>query len=101
MERGCFWYNLAMKEEKLRQFIEKRRYLVWWVKNPGNLGPKSIVEATLNYGNWEDVQELIGIMGIDEVARIFRENSKPSEIGRQNYRPEIKHYFDLYFKKYA
>jgi len=90
-----------MKEEKLRQFIEERRHLVWWVKNPGNLGPKSIVEATLNYGNWEDVQELISIMGMDEVARIFRENSKPSEIGRQNYDKMTKNYFNLYFNKHA
>lgn len=90
-----------MNEEKLKQFIIQRKYFVWWVKDPGKLGPKSIVEATLNYGNWKDVQELISIMGINEVARIFRENSKPSAIGRQNYDKATKNYFNLYFNKYA
>ncbi len=90
-----------MKDERLRQFIEKRKYLVWWVKDHSKLSPESIVEATLNYGDWNDVQELIEIMGIERVASIFREKSKPSAMGRQNYRPEIKHYFDLYFQRHV
>ena len=90
-----------MSREELKQFITERKHLVWWVKDPGKLGPESIVEAVLNYGNWEDVQELIRIMGIEQVAKIFRENSKPSAMGRHNYRPEIKQYFDLYFQKHA
>ncbi len=90
-----------MKDEKLRQFIEKRKYLVWWVKDHGKLGPESIVEATLNYGDWNDVQELIKIMGIERVASIFREKSKPSAMGRQNYDKKTKHYFNLYFNKYV
>ncbi|MEA2092859.1 MAG: hypothetical protein U9P61_02730 [Patescibacteria group bacterium] len=90
-----------MGDEKLKQFITQRKYLVWWVKDPRKLGPKSIVEATLNYGNWKDVQELIRIMGINEVAWIFRENSKLSAVGRQNYDKATKNYFNLYFNKYA
>lgn len=90
-----------MSQEELKQFIMERKYLVWWVKDPGKLGPESIVEAVLNYGNWEDVQELIRIMGIERVAEIFRENSKPSAMGRQNYEEKTKHYFTLYFNKHA
>ena len=85
----------------IHDFIKKRKYLIWWVKDYNNLGVESIVEATLNYGDWNDVQLLIKILGIKEVARIFRAKSKPSKIGRQNYRPEVKHYFSLYFNKYA
>ena len=62
---------------------------------------EAIVEATLNYGDWDDVQELIGILGVRETARIFREKSGPSAIGRTNYRPEIANYFTFYFDKYA
>ncbi len=90
-----------MDKKELQQFITERKYLVWWVKDPGKLGPESIVEATLNYGNWKDVQKLIQIIGIEQAAAIFRENSKPSAMGRQNYRPEIKQYFNLYFQKHA
>lgn len=86
---------------QLGVFIKKRPHLVWYTKNYDDLSPESIVEAVLNYGDWEDVQILIKIIGIKEMARIFRKKSKPSKIGRQNYRPEIINYFNLYFKKYA
>lgn len=85
----------------LSSFIKKRPYLIWYTKNYDNLSQQAVVEAVLNYGNWEDVQELIKILGMKKVAAIFREKSKPSAMGRQNYRSEIKYYFNLYFDKYA
>lgn len=85
----------------IADFIKKRKYLIWWVKDYDKLNAESIVEATLNYGDWDDVQTLIKILGIKKVAQIFRAKSKPSPMGRQNYRPEIIYYFNLYFNKYA
>ena len=85
----------------LQEFIKKRPYLVWSTKNYDKLSNATILEAVLNYGDWDDVQEMIKILGIKRTAEIFRAKSKPSKIGRQNYRPEIKHYFALYFNKYA
>lgn len=91
-------YNLVMD---IHDFIKKRKYLVWWVKDYDKLNEESIVEATLNFGDWEDVQELIKIMSIKRVAQIFRKKSKPSKMGRQNYRLEVIYFFNLYFNKYA
>jgi len=85
----------------IHQFIKKRPYLVWYVKDLNKLSDESIVEHVLNYGDWDDVQEMIKILGLKKTAEIFRAKSKPSKMGRQNYRPEIKHYFALYFNKYA
>lgn len=85
----------------VHDFIKKRKYLIWWVKDYNKLDAESVVEATLNYGDWDDVQTLIKILGIKKVAKIFRAKSKPSKIGRQNYRREAIHYFNLYFNKYA
>ncbi|MDO9231320.1 MAG: hypothetical protein Q7U36_02420 [bacterium] len=85
----------------IHDFIKKRKDLIWWVKDYDSLKPESIVEATLNYGDWDDVQTLIKIMGIKEVARIFREKSKLPKIGRHNYSKRTSHYFTLYFDKYA
>ncbi len=82
----------------LADFIKKRRYLVWYVKDPSKLPAESIVEHVLNYGDWNDVQTLIKILGIKRTAEIFR---KRSNIRRSNYRPEIKNYFQMYFRKYA
>jgi len=45
-----------------------------------------------------DVRELIALLGIQEVAKIFRENTNRARI---NYRPEVVNYFQLYFQKYA
>jgi|SRR3990170_3032401 len=85
----------------IHDFIKKRKYLIWWVKDYDRLGAESIVEATLNYGNWDDVQTLIKILGIKKVAKIFREKSPKSSMGRTNYFPEVTRYFNLYFNKYA
>ncbi|MEK9183355.1 MAG: hypothetical protein AAB849_02500 [Patescibacteria group bacterium] len=85
----------------LHDFIKKRKYLIWWVKDYEKLDDAAIVEATLNYGDWDDVKDLIKILGIKEVAKIFRAKSKPSKLGRQNYSVKTKHFFTLYFNKYA
>jgi len=41
---------------------------------------------------------LIEKLGIKKTASIFRKKIAGK---RNNYRPEIKNYFELYFKKYA
>ena len=85
----------------IQDFIKARKHLIWYVKDYDKLNAESIVEATLNYGDWDDVQTLIKILGMEKVAAIFREKSKPSPMGRQNYRQEIIRYFSLYFNKYV
>jgi hypothetical protein len=83
---------------EIHEFIKKRPYLIWYVKDYDALDNEAIVEAVLNYGEWEDVQEMIQILGIKEVATIFRRKSKEK---RCNYLPKTKNYFNLYFNKYA
>lgn len=86
----------------IHEFIKKRPYLVWYVskENLDKLDEASIIEHVLNYGNWDDVQEMIKILGIKKTAEIFRQKSIPSKVGRQNYRPEIIRYFNMYFNKH-
>lgn len=82
----------------LREFIQKRPYYFWHVKNPENLSPEAAVEGILNYGDFDDVKKIISILGIKTVAGIFRKQSKGK---RGNYSPKIKNYFELYFRRYA
>ncbi|MFH0792090.1 MAG: hypothetical protein V1905_02655 [bacterium] len=82
----------------LQNFIKKRPYLVWYTKNFDQLSQEAIVEAVLNYGDMNDVRKLISILGIQETAKIFREQTNRARI---NYRPEVVNYFRLYFQKYA
>ena len=82
----------------IKDFARKRPHLFWYISDFDSLSEEAIVEAVLNLGSWKDTQELIKILGIDKTASIFR---KKATAKRSNYRPEIKNYFELYFKKYA
>lgn len=82
-------------------FVRKRKYLFWSTKNYDGLSKEAVVEAVLNYGDMKDLRELISFLGMQKVAKIFREKSKKSRVGRQNYDPKIINYFSLYFQKYA
>ncbi|MDD5752966.1 MAG: hypothetical protein PHI45_02700 [Candidatus Pacebacteria bacterium] len=82
----------------IQEFIKERKYLFWYIKDLESLSKESIVEHVLNYGNWKDFKELASIMGIDEVARIFRSQAQKE---RNNYRPKVKNYFNLYFNEHA
>lgn len=82
----------------IKSFIKKRPYLVWYVKNPAKLSSGAVLEAVLNYGDFNDAKNLFKIMGIKKAATIFRRQLK---MRRNNYRPAIANYFKLYFEKHA
>ena len=79
-------------------FVRKRKHLFWSTKNYDGLSKEAVVEGILNYGDMNDVRELISLLGIQVVAKIFHEQTNRPRI---NYRPEVKNYFQLYFQKYA
>lgn len=81
----------------VRDIIKKKPYLIWYTKSYDSLSDEVVVEAVLNYGDWDDVQELIKILGIKKTAKIFR---KQVDNWRSNYRPYDVYYFTLYFNKY-
>ena len=54
----------AKIKDQLKKFMRDRKFLVWYVKDSEGLPVESIVEHTLNYGDWDDVQKLIKIIGI-------------------------------------
>jgi len=82
----------------ISDFIKKRPYLVWSTKNYDLLSEEAIVEGVLNYGDFDDIKEMFSILGVKKSARIFKKQISQK---RSNYRPKIKNYFNLYFKKYA
>jgi len=72
--------------------------LTWYEAEPETLSKEAIVEAVLNYGDFEDVRKFIALLGIERVAAIFRSQIKRKRI---NYDPKILNYFKLYFEKHA
>jgi hypothetical protein len=85
-------------KKELKKYMRARKHLVWYVNDPENLNSESIIEHTLNYGDWDDVQKLIKIIGIKKMAEIFK---KQTSGFRTNYDNKTKNYFSLYFNKYA
>lgn len=88
-----------MTTTALGDFVRQRKALFWSTKNYDGLSKAAVVEGILNYGDMDDVRELIKLLGIKETAKIFREHT--TNRMRINYRPEIVHYFRLFFNKYA
>ena len=86
------------KLELLRHFIKKRPYLIWYSKNFDGLSAEAIVEAVLNYGDFDDVRKIFSILGLKKTAEIFKKQTNRSRI---NYDLKILNYFTLYFQKYA
>jgi hypothetical protein len=85
---------------ELQQFILENANLFWWV--PENklqdLTAESLVEGVLNFGDIQSVKKLFAIFSVHRVAEIFYQQLKRK---RHNYYPQTKHYFTLYFQKYA
>ena len=86
--------------EELKQYISKHKNLFWYTPESKklNISNDLLVENILNYGTIADIKELIKIMGIKPVSDLFY-----SAKGRMrgNYYPEIYHFFDLVFLRYA
>ncbi|MBI4120606.1 MAG: hypothetical protein HY454_04040 [Parcubacteria group bacterium] len=78
-------------------FIKKRPYLIWYTKDFDSLSDEAVVEAVLNYGEWDDIQKLIRILGIKKTAQIFYKQARQK---RSNYRKKSRNFFALYFKRH-
>lgn len=82
------------------EFIEKNKHLFWYInleKLPG-ISNDVLVEFVFNYGTWEDVKELVHIIGYSELKRVYQ-NITGRKIG--NYFPPVYNYLSLLVQKYA
>ena len=92
---------MEINQEKLlnlRKIVEEQPHIVWYCKDFQKLSKESLVENILNWGDFKDIQKMIDILGMQETAGIFRNQIAQK---RNNYQPQIKNYFQLYFDKYA
>lgn len=90
-------YKTLMSRE---QIIDKHRNLFWYTPDDQkhDISDALLVERILNDGTLDDFRELMATLGGKRVAEVFF-----SATGRQkqNYYPEIYHFFSLVLKKYA
>jgi len=79
--KGLFWYTPEEKKEDLRQ--------------------DQIVETILNYGDEKAVKRLLDIIGLEQVAAIFKKHVSCTDRRKLNYHPLVAHYFKLYFSRHV
>lgn len=87
-------------QENIVQFVEDRKPLFWDIpqKSLSKLSLNAVVERILSYGNMADCEEMFSIIGIKEVAKIFKEISTKKRV---NLRPATINFFNLVFQKHA
>jgi hypothetical protein len=100
-EKRCIFANEKPYFSMTRtQIINKNRHLFWYTpeEKKQDISDALLVERILNDGSLEDYRDLISALGGKRVAEVFF-----SAKGRQkeNYYPEIYHFFSLLLSKYA
>ncbi len=85
--------------EQARDIIRKKPHLIWYSKNYDGFTEKTIFEHVLNYGEWEDVQELVRIYGFKACNEILEE--MVTKYKRNNLRKEVISFYPMYFKAHA
>lgn len=82
------------------EFITKNAHLFWYIKKESlhKIDNEVLVEFVFNYGTWDDVKELIKIIGFKELKVVY-DGITDRKIG--NYHPEIYNYLALITRKYA
>ena len=85
------------------QFITENEALFWYIRKDKlqQISDEVLVEFILNYGDEKSVKNLFDLLGIENVAEIFyNQTHKENPIAqkRNNYLKLVKNFFDLYFK---
>jgi len=78
----------------LQKIVQEDPSLIWYTHNTSNLSDSSIFEHVLNYGTWNQVQESIKILGMENTINLYK---SLADSPRSNMKPRVKHYFNLYF----
>ena len=89
-----------MRSLEVKKYINDHQHLFWYSPAPKSetVSDELLVETMLNYGTLEQIHDLFEAVGLQEAATIFWGMTGRKKM---NYFPEIHHYFDMYFKKYA
>ena len=92
-----------MYSPELKSFIREHSSLFWYTPDDKKeeVSPELLVETILNYGDMVAVKELIGLLGVQETARIFNRDINLSERRRGNYHELTLNYFSMLFSRYA
>ena len=77
----------------LQKFAQDHRFYWWWVADVTKLSESSLIEGTLNFGDFEDKKEIIELIGPQKVKKEFH---RMVTMPRSNIRPEVASYWTAY-----
>lgn len=86
---------------ELRALIRENAHLFWYTKDSEkeNLPLAVVLEFFINYADLATIKKLFNIVGIETAANFFFEEINKSERAANNYHPEFRNFFGLYFRK--
>ncbi len=89
-----------MNSPEIQEFIRQHSNLFWYTPEDQKaaISHELLVETILNYGNLNDVRNLIHIMGMDQFSAVFT-NARGRK--KLNYYPEIYNFFSILIQRYA
>ena len=89
-----------MNPPEIKEFIRQHSNLFWYTPEDKKeeISPEFLVETILNYGDINDVRNLIQIMGVEQLTTVFYSIQGRKKL---NYYPEIYNFFSILIQKYA
>lgn len=92
-----------MNAQKKRDFINEQSDLFWYTpeEQKENISQEVLVETVLNNGDLMAVKQLIKVLGVKKVAKIFFDSIQLSDRRKGNYHELTINYFTLFFNRYA
>jgi hypothetical protein len=91
------------KRQERAALIQSNADLFWFIPGPKKtqISDECLVETILNYGDLDAFRQLVDLMGMNGVARIFSRTVHISERRRHNYNDLCLNYFHKVFERYA
>lgn len=99
-----YLFNMKDKHSpEIRAFIHRHSSLFWCAPEDKKeeISEELLVETILNYGDLNSVKDLISLMGISKISKIFFDSIGKSERRKGNYHELTLNYFTLVFKPHA
>lgn len=95
--------TIAKHSPEIKAFIRSHSALFWYTPEDKKeeISEEFLVETILNYGDIKSVKELISLMGINKISKMFFDSISQSERRKGNYHELTLNYFTLLFKRYA
>ena len=89
-----------MNSPEIKQFILEHSNLFWYSPEDKKeeISNELLIEMVFNYGDLNDIRQLINILGIEQLSKVFYSLSGRKKL---NYYPEIYHFFSILIKRYA